>query len=84
MYGLLGTSLPENLTVTLYIPSYFGVYATEYVKFLSLLNLISTGSNCPFGFSTVTSTCPFPAEKVSTVKLAGAPTTGPCGSIPGP
>ena len=27
---------------------------------------------------------PLPAENVSTVKLAGAPTTGPTGSIPGP
>jgi len=27
---------------------------------------------------------PFPAEKVSTVKFAGAPTIGPKGSIPGP
>lgn len=27
---------------------------------------------------------PLPAEKVSTVKLAGAPTIGPTGSIPGP
>lgn len=29
-------------------------------------------------------TLPLPAEKVSTVKLAGAPTTGPTGSMPGP
>lgn len=27
---------------------------------------------------------PLPAENVSTVKFAGAPTTGPTGSIPGP
>jgi hypothetical protein len=32
----------------------------------------------------VTSILPLPAEKVSTVKFAGAPTTGPDGSIPGP
>jgi hypothetical protein len=32
----------------------------------------------------VTSILPLPAEKVSTVKFAGAPTTGPVGSIPGP
>lgn len=31
----------------------------------------------------MTSTFPLPAEKVSTVKLAGAPTIGPVGSIPG-
>lgn len=43
-----------------------------------------TGSSCPLGFSTVTSIWPLPAEKVSTVKFAGAPTTGPDGSIPGP
>jgi len=43
-----------------------------------------TGSSCPLGFSTVTSILPLPAEKVSTVKFAGAPTTGPEGSIPGP
>ena len=43
-----------------------------------------TGIFCPRGSSTVTSTLPLPAEKVSTVKLAGAPTTGPVGSTPGP
>lgn len=32
----------------------------------------------------MTSIWPLPAEKVSTVKFAGAPTTGPDGSIPGP
>lgn len=32
----------------------------------------------------MTSILPLPAEKVSTVKFAGAPTTGPDGSIPGP
>lgn len=43
-----------------------------------------TGTLSPFGPSTITFTSPFPAEKVSIVKFAGASTTGPLGSIPGP
>lgn len=54
----------------------------EYIK--KVFNHALTGSSCPLGFSTVTSILPLPAEKVSTVKFAGAPTTGPDGSIPGP
>jgi len=42
MYGLFGISLPAKSTFTLCGPSVFGVYDTEYVRFLSLLNLIST------------------------------------------
>lgn len=42
IYGLFGISLPAKSTFTLCGPSIFGVYETEYVKFLSLLNLIST------------------------------------------
>lgn len=43
-----------------------------------------TGSSCPLGFSTLTSTSPLPAENVSTVNLAAARTGGPFGSMPGP
>lgn len=42
VYGLFGISLPAKSTFTLCGPSVFGVYDTEYVRFLSLLNLIST------------------------------------------
>lgn len=48
------------------------------------INYILTGILFPSGSSTMTSTSPLPAENVSTVKLAGAPITGPVGSIPGP
>lgn len=41
VYGLFGISLPAKSTFTLCGPSIFGVYETEYVRFLSLLNLIS-------------------------------------------
>lgn len=50
----------------------------------TITNYILTGILFPSGSSTMTSTSPLPAENVSTVKLAGAPITGPVGSIPGP
>lgn len=42
IYGLFGISRPAKSTLTLCGPSVFGVYDTEYVRFLSLLNLMST------------------------------------------
>jgi len=41
-----------------------------------------TFSGAPLGFSTTTSTSPFPAPNVSTVNRAGAPTTLPFASRP--
>lgn len=60
------------------------MYVTEYVKLTSLLKRISAFSCFPLGPMISTSTLPLPAENVSTVKFAGASTTGPVGSIPGP
>ena len=45
--------------------------------------VLLTGSCCPRGLSTITSTSPRPAPNVSTMKRAGAPTQLPVGSIPG-
>lgn len=50
-YGLFGIALPANNTFTLCKPSVFGVYDTEYVRFLSLLNLMSTLKNQKYTFS---------------------------------
>ena len=41
-----------------------------------------TGSRCPLGLRTITSTEPLPAEEASIVNLAGIPTLFPRGSRP--
>lgn len=63
-YGLFGISRPENFTKTLWGPSDFGMYDTEYVKFLSLLKRTSAFSLEPFGFWIDTSTVPKKLKKL--------------------